>query len=53
MALEFEIETPNLIWYMLGQSFIGVPYFITFPQAVIWATTDKEEDNLRDKAEFN
>ncbi len=53
MALEFEIETPNLLWYMLGQSSIGVPYFITFPQAVIWATTDKEEENLTDKAEFN
>ncbi len=32
---------------MLGQSSIGVPYL------VIWATTDKEEENLTDKAEFN
>ncbi len=40
MALEFEIETPNLVWLVLTLSSISVPNFTTFPQAVLWAAID-------------
>ncbi len=42
MALESlsKIETTNLLWLVLTLSFISLPNFTTFPQAVLWAAID-------------
>ncbi len=34
-AIEFEIETPNLLWLIMRASSNCVPNFIHFPQAVL------------------
>ncbi len=51
MVLEFEIETPNLLWLVLTLSSISVPNFSTFPQAVLWAAIDFQAEETEEEEE--
>ncbi len=52
-AREFELDTPNLLWFVLTLSTISVPNLTTFLQVVLradfWA--EEEEEKRRKKEE--
>ncbi len=52
-AREFELDTPNLLWFVLTLSTISVPNLTTFLQAVLradfWAEEEEEKRRKKEK----